>query len=265
MRICETKRGRFIVNENDVYLAKSLMVLGEFAEGQVSLFEQVIKPWMICVDAGANIGAHTVVLAKLSKYVHAYEPQRAIYHTLCGNVALNGLTNVSCHHKALSNTKGKIPIPVLDYECTNNLGAFNIEGDGVKLDEVEVEPLETKCNFLKIDVEGHELKMLEGAEPMIRECKPIIYIENDRKEQADALISRIREMGYTPFWHVTPLYNQDNFNGAGNPFGVHISSIDMFCVPSNAKVSGLEEAVEGSFEKLFVMAPRWSEMPDVAA
>jgi hypothetical protein len=49
---------------NDSYIGRSLDLYGEFSEGEIELFKQVVRPGMTVVDVGANIGAHTIYLSK---------------------------------------------------------------------------------------------------------------------------------------------------------------------------------------------------------
>lgn len=64
---------------------------------------------MIVIDAGANIGIHTLALAQLSKRVYSYEPQREIFELLENNVIRNGLERrVVLRPTALSHTSGEI-------------------------------------------------------------------------------------------------------------------------------------------------------------
>jgi len=239
-----------MVYDNDRYLAKSLIELGEFAEAQVSLFEQLVKPGMIVVDAGANLGAHTVAFAKMGAFVHAYEPQRAMFHLLCGNVALNGLQSVHCHRQALGKATGHIPISVLDLNAQeNNFGSFRIDMGGQPLDTVEMVRLEQPCHFLKVDVEGHEVEVLEGARDMIRACQPWLYVENDRAEKSAELIDLVRSLGYTPYWHITDLDNPENFNGRREPL-LGCQSIDMVCAPAGVEIDGFRVATQESRKQI---------------
>lgn len=242
--VSECRYGTYIVRDNDMYVGKSLIELGEFCEGQAYLFKKLIGPEMTVIDVGANIGAHTVLFAQLAREVHAFEPQRQAFHMLCGNVAMNDLQNVKCYRQAVGLLPEKRRIGMLDQSVQNNIGAFSLDMEGQE-DEVEVVQLEIPCDFIKIDVEGWELQVLEGAEPMIRECKPILYVENDKKDKSDALISKIREMGYTPYWHITPMFNENNARGRKeNPWDNNVCSFDMLCV-QNLKIEGLAEANVG--------------------
>jgi len=91
---------------NDKFIGRrSLDAYGEFCELELYLLRQIIKPGMTVVEAGANIGTHTVAFAKAvgaTGRVLTFEPQRTVFHMLCGNLALNGLSNVQAINGGLA-------------------------------------------------------------------------------------------------------------------------------------------------------------------
>ena len=121
--------GKIMYNQLDQYVGKSLRLYGEYSQGEADLFEQIVKPGHIVIEAGANIGAHTVHLAQLagdSGQVWAFEPQRLVFQLLAGNIALNSLTNVHCIQKCLGDTDGEVVmVPVLDVNRENNWADSN--------------------------------------------------------------------------------------------------------------------------------------------
>ena len=245
LRLVDAKRGRFLAFDNDRYVGRSLIELGEFCEAQAEFFDSILTPEAVVVEVGANIGAHTVVLAKRARYVYAFEPQRRLYNVLCGNMALNDLDNVECFRMAGGDKEERIKIPMLKFDAPdNNFGAFSMDCIGQANDVVRVVPIDIRCDFLKIDVEGWEAKVLRGAEPMIRACQPVLYVENDRKEKSDELLLLIRSFGYRAYWHRTNLFRADNFNGVGiDPLGNSLSQ-DLLCLPPpTVAFSGLPEAI----------------------
>lgn len=250
VRVCLSRNGAMMVEDHDEYVGRSFIALGEFGEAQLELFRSMVTPDMVVVDVGANIGAFTVELAKIARYVHAFEPQRHVYHMLCGNVALRNLDNVTCHHMALGDTSGILEVPTLNRDVVNNLGAFSVDMPGEKADRVRIEPLQIPCQFLKVDVEGHELAVLRGAEPMIRECRPVLYVENDRHDKADALIEYVRELGYTPYWHVTPMFRENNFRRLKADPWHACHSFDMLCIEGKLDDPDAREARVGDFAKM---------------
>ena len=98
---------------------------------------------------------------------------------------------------------------------------------------------------MKVDVEGMELKVLKGATETIERFRPIMYIENDRKEKSVELIKYIATLEYDMYWHIPFLYNPNNFFGNKNNVFRNIASHNMFCIPNiiNAKVDGLEKVL----------------------
>jgi FkbM family methyltransferase len=229
-RLARTRHGLMLSNRNDTYVGRSLAELGEFSEGEAELFRQIVRPGMTVVEAGANIGAHTIVLARLvgeAGYVHAIEPQRLVFQTLAGNVALNSLANVRCYQAAAGEQLGSIVVPMLDVKSPNNFGGLGLGAHelGERVPVMTVDSLKLpQCGILKIDVEGMELAVIRGAADTIRRCKPILYVENDRAERSPALIEAILALGYKLYWHLPPYYAAGNYYGnATNVFGDMVS------------------------------------------
>jgi FkbM family methyltransferase len=229
--------GQMLYNQNDMYVGRSFDLYGEFSEGEVDLFRQIVRPGNVVVEVGANIGAHTVFLAQhvgREGAVLAIEPQRIVFQTLCANIALNNISNVVTCPQAAGAKHGSVLVPALDYTREANFGALAL-GDFEHGEPVPVIPLDTfalkKCNFIKIDVEGMEIDVLRGAVGLITRFKPVLYVENDREEKSDNLIRFIDSLGYRMHWHCPLLFNPNNFAGhAENVFG-RIVSANMVCTP----------------------------------
>jgi FkbM family methyltransferase len=152
--------------------------------------------------------------------VHAFEAQRIVYYMLAGNIALNSIENVYCHHKAVgaasSQNQGQIQIPQFDYAKPLSFGSveFGAEqreqigqqrlNDPTRQEHVELVSVDALAypavHLMKVDVEGMELDVLIGAEKTIKRDMPIIFIEylkGDRKALARWLINA----GYRLFVH----------------------------------------------------------------
>jgi FkbM family methyltransferase len=165
---------------------------------QMRAVRDMIPPGAVIVDAGANIGNHTVFFGLICRaaMVHSFEPLRTIYPVLERNVALNGLTNVRCHNAALGATAGRGSLASFG---SGNIAAsqFNLAGG----DDYTVMPLDAlpldRLDFLKIDVEGTQATMLEGARETLARHRPTIWIElrpaQGEYEPGDALM---RSLGY---------------------------------------------------------------------
>lgn len=240
----ECRYGTMTFNRNDVYLGRSLLCYGEFSEGEVDLFRKVVKPGDTVVEVGANIGCLTVPLAKIvgpKGKVIAFEPIAENAGLLGLNCAANGYTNVEVKQVALGSEPraGEMPAAPWDPNDLHNSGGHSLSEDA------RVETLDgliglERCDFIKIDVEGMERDVILGARETIARFRPVLFVENDRADKSEDLISTLEEMGYRCFWHVSPLYNPQNWReNPYNAFGF-IHSFNMLCVPE-----GREKLAEG--------------------
>lgn len=239
--LSKCRHGWMLYHTADQYIGRGLKKYGEFSEGEVALFRQVLRPGDLVVEAGANFGAHTVAMAQLvgaKGLVIAFEPQRLVYQAMVANVALNSLTNVVTLQAGLGAQPGTIKIPVLNPAKGHNFGGFNISnhhaGENVPVQTIDSLNL-NRCRLIKADVEGMECEVLEGARNTIARLKPILYVENDRKEHTQRLIALIQSFGYRLWWHLPRMYNPDNFRGdRENLFG-NIVSVNMLCLPQEVQ------------------------------
>jgi FkbM family methyltransferase len=171
---------KMYVNTKDEGIVPSLLIKGVYEEYQTELFKKSIRPGMIVVDVGANVGYYTLIAAKLVKdygRVYAFEPEPRNYELLVKNIQINGYTNVIPLQKAVSNVSGKVKL-FLDKV---NLGKHSLSQNNVrKAGFVEVEAVtlddffinivkNVKVDFIKIDVEGAEGLVIEGADRILRD------------------------------------------------------------------------------------------------
>jgi FkbM family methyltransferase len=235
-QLADCRYGRMLFNRNDRYIGKSLSLYGEYSQAEIDLFHQILKPGSLVVEVGANIGTHTLFFARqvgLEGAVVAFEPQPLVFQTLCANMALNCVTNVRCFQKAVGAEPREILVPALDCTREDNYGGLSLEGGQrgeptpmVTLDSLNLD----RCALLKVDVEGMEQQVLAGAAKTIAKCLPILYVENDRREKAAALVQFIDGLGYAMYWHLPPLFNPENFlRNPDNVFGNTVS-INMVCI-----------------------------------
>lgn len=150
----------------------------------------------VVIDVGANIGAFAVQIAQLCEekngVVYAYEPQRQMFQMLNGNLAMNSIDNVFTFQSAVGNKEGTITIPKMDYYKPGSFGSMGLTGDyddvGQELDfgngeKVPLVTLDSDLNHLenidviKVDVEGMEKEVIEGAVGLIKKHRPLLYVE----------------------------------------------------------------------------------------
>jgi FkbM family methyltransferase len=236
----DCRHGRLSYLAHDLYIGRSLDLYGEFSEHEVVLFQQIVRPGSVVLEAGANIGPLTVPVARAAGptgRVVAYEPQPTLAALLRRNLAANGLAAVEVREAALGSAPGTLHLPPLDYRKALNFGGVSLSGRADAADAVAV-PVETidalalpRLDLLKIDVEGMETAVLGGAVETIRRLQPLLYVENDRAQNSRAVITLIQQLGYRAWWHLPSLFNPANFFGhAENVFG-GIISINLLCAP----------------------------------
>lgn len=257
VRMC--RWGPMIYNKNDAYVGRSIAKYGEYSWHEQNVFTQLLKPGAVIVEAGSNIGAHTIPLAQLAGpqgAVLAFEPERIAFQTLCANLALNNCSNVWAMQQAVGATNGSIGVPAVDPTVPNNFGGLSLVGAGAGADMVPMRTVDSlqlaACNLIKADVEGMEIDVLRGAVQTIQNCRPLIYVENDRAERSEALIDLVLKMRYDCYWHTPALFNADNFAGDAENVFPNIVSINMLCFPSEATAN-----VQG-FRRINSPADKWN-------
>lgn len=183
---------RYLINKN---LKKG--------EAELHVLPDVIPPGRLAIDVGANKGVYTRLLASLASHVHAFEPNPKAYRWL--ERALP--PNVTTHPVALSDREGtaELYLPQRGTGFSNQLGSLNV----VKADSPHaVVPVQTRTldscalsdvGFVKVDVEGFELQVLDGARGTIARDKPVLLIELEERHTGkpiEDLIAAVTAMGY---------------------------------------------------------------------
>jgi FkbM family methyltransferase len=197
-------------------LSRQLFISGCADPNEFALLGKLISPGMVAVDAGANDGLYTLFLARRvgnAGQVLAFEPSQREFSRLRSNVDLNRLENVQLFDVALSNQDGVAQLRIASYEHEgqNTLGGFVYEGvETLRMERVQVRRLDsvlaeaalTRLDFLKIDVEGGETRLLQGAETVLRDLRPVILFEvvddslRQQESSREELTNLLRKAGY---------------------------------------------------------------------
>ena len=246
MAVKRCKHGLFMYNRNDAFVGRGLDLYGEWCEFEIALLRLFIRLGDTVIDAGANIGTHTIAFANLvgpGGLVHAFEPQRRNFLMLAGNVALNALDNVFCHQKAVGELNGEIRLPPMPPPDTNfNFSAVSLAqgsdiGESVLL--VTLDSLELPaCRLIKIDTEGMEPQALSGAQALIARCRPLLYVENNEPEASKRLSPILSALGYDAWWSIYQYFDPRNFySNTDNVWPNVVPSANMLCVPKEANLA----------------------------
>jgi len=164
-----------------------LWAFGGYEKHFAELFGHLVRPGERCVDVGANVGVHSVRLARLvgaDGEVIAIEPDPDVAVRTNRNIALNGLANVRVINAAASEQPGSMQLYRPSPWDTNRARASLLHHPyltGVKT-MVPVVTVDDVCagravSLIKIDVEGHEAAVVRGAANTIARCAPSIVFE----------------------------------------------------------------------------------------
>ncbi len=194
---------RIIINEYDhdismeldrsSYMGGSIYWLGYHHWREMDYFRENLKPGMTFIDVGANQGEFTLFAAKYLRTgsVLSFEPEKTMFQALKKNIELNSFDNIQYFNFGLGNKDGILKL----YTSSNvkphggiHEGLFTTYPDGSRneyVQEISIKRLDdalsntktARVDFIKIDVEGAELFVLQGAEETIRLFKPKLMLE----------------------------------------------------------------------------------------
>jgi FkbM family methyltransferase len=190
MEPVRTPNGLFFLHEEDIYIAAHTSS-GQVFEGHIinGVLEPIIKKAKYIVDAGANIGIHSISYANMNPTckIWAFEPQLSLVDILRMNCAVNkiGPDRVEIFNCALGHKEDSLTLcPLSDVHDAPrngyNRGGVQIGLGGEKtlmrrLDSFDLPGLD----YMKIDVEGAEGLVIEGAAETIKKFRPVIFFEHN--------------------------------------------------------------------------------------
>jgi FkbM family methyltransferase len=168
---------KIVGEENDLSVMQPLRLYEGVWEPHVrAVFERLVRPDWICLDGGANIGAHTLALAELCERVIAFEASSSNFAHLERNIA--EFPNVLPINRALWHETGSVKLARSpDFAGGAYVGADGEEALSVRLDDWSKAYRLTRLDFIKLDVEGSEENVLLGARKTLRRFRPILLTE----------------------------------------------------------------------------------------
>jgi FkbM family methyltransferase len=193
------------------FLEWHLWAFGGYEKHFAELFGLLVSSGDRCVDVGANVGVHTVRLAKLvgaAGEVIAIEPDAGLAERARGNITLNDLANVRVVNAAASDQAGHMRLYRPDPSHTNRATASLLRhpyltGDAPTVPVLTIDEIcDGPVALIKIDVEGHEAAVLRGAAAVIARHTPSVVFEYAPEllgEAAHAPFGWLAERGYELF------------------------------------------------------------------
>ena len=205
--IKEVDNTKFELDLREV-IDSSIYFSGTFEEDVEKNIHSLVKPGMCVLDIGANVGYHTFRMSKLtipSGQVYAIEPTSWAYRRLIRNASLNpDLNNIIFSQLGLSNADtGTVPVQFQSsYRLDGKQQSTTENIELITLDTYLEREGITKLDFIKLDVDGFEGKVLQGASKSLNKMRPIILmelnpstmLEND--DDPDVMVQILMQAGY---------------------------------------------------------------------
>lgn len=220
--IVNTKNSSYCLIEKDL-ISNYIKNYGYWELHLIHIYQKIIQPNFVVLDAGANIGYHTVQFSLLANQgtVYAFEPQNFIYNVLVSNITVNQLSHKVKHFKlGLSNdfsSKYMSPIEeqIFSSDCVNYGGRGLVNNlpldEKDKIDTITIDSLNLKqLDFIKMDIQGSEKKALKGGIKTITNFLPVIFLENSLKKKNDQeILKTLYKIGYISFRYSPKELNSD--------------------------------------------------------
>ncbi len=144
----------------------------------------------VALDIGANIGNHALRMSEYCKMVYLFEPQLSLSRHLHTTMALNNISNWNIFNVGLSDEEKTLPL-FKNLDGNNGETSFvaELKGKNFLIEEAAIcigdnvlhKHNITHIDFIKIDVEGFEAKVIAGLKKSIQQYRPIIFMEWDKE------------------------------------------------------------------------------------
>jgi FkbM family methyltransferase len=270
--LIKTRWGWCLSPPGDVFVTGSLRAFGIYSDTELQVLGSLIDSTSRVLVVGANVGTLAVPLAMRANEVVAYEPQPLIYKLLEANAAINNVEHkLLCRNAAVGAEAGRIKVPVVNMGAVCNMGMVGKAnwGEGVEVPLVDIKlEVDQYYDLIVLDVEGMEVEILKAMANNLKyiqetapDALPILWVECDRGgEYQDETVQTILDLGYKPYWCITPLASRDvNIEDpASNPFGMQCS-FNLLCMPQGGEsaIGGLREARVNQHEAGPGCKPEW--------
>ncbi len=191
--ICVARDGVAFIAQPAIPLGWRVAFFGSYEPESREIFRTVLPVGGVAVDVGANVGWHTLLMARLvgeSGRVLAAEANPSVRKRLEANLELNRFRQVEVIPYAITNAEGTVAFHGPDADDSDSGNGYLVEDattgrDGTirvearRLDDIVPAARIERLDLLKIDVEGFEWPVLQGAEQTIEKYRPHIVFEYD--------------------------------------------------------------------------------------
>jgi protein O-GlcNAc transferase len=193
------------------HIGKIIRSSGKFYEAPMLDYICKLQPRGTIIDVGANIGNHSIYFGHfLSNKIVAIEPVPENFAILCANVSINHMEDRIVSHQIGASIKHhRLSV---SYDPINmgmcKLSTLISDKRNVECYSLDVYVGCNDIGLIKIDCEGMELKALQGAEKILRRCKPLLFVEAATEQEFNQVNEYLIPLGYTMIkqFNATPTY-----------------------------------------------------------
>ncbi len=225
-------------------------LMHELPVPEISVISQFLKKTDTCFDIGAHGGSWSKPLAGIVKNGQVYSFEALPYYAdiLSVTFRLLGCRNIQVFNKAVGDSEEKVTLVWRDGNGNRLTGKTHIRGEaeasehlleveGIRLDTFMQSTGKRNVGFIKIDVEGAEMKVLKGSDHLIDRHRPVVFCELDQR--------------WTSRYQYSPEDVFEHFSGKG---------YNSFIIESNLSVKPVTQTTyRNKGDVLFV--PRERELP----
>jgi FkbM family methyltransferase len=162
----------------------------DWFEDEISFVRRWLRPGMRAIDVGASYGTYTVAMARAvgsEGRVWAFEPTPQAADHLQRSLDLNRCGQVAVHRVAVSDRAGRAAFRIGTDSELNGIAETGLQGDQVDVDTVKLDdvvfPGTAGIDFIKLDVEGHEVQAIRGASGLLASSAPLLMFEARVRER----------------------------------------------------------------------------------
>lgn len=198
------------------WIQQQIYFFGYYDERGINCIKNQLKPGDTFIDIGGNIGAYSLIAAKLvgiDGQVIAFEPVTHVRNRLMENASLNQLEQIKVEPLAVFNKNTELTLHISNQD---NLGMSSIHAfkesfgltetvQAVRFDDYVAKNNITQIDLIKMDIEGAELFALEGMKSTLTNLKPVVLIEicsnilEGTNLRVDEIYTFFEELNYSPF------------------------------------------------------------------
>lgn len=175
---------------------------GRYEAHVLDAIDRHVKAGFVCYDLGASIGYLSLLMARRAAQVYAFEPAPHAVREIRNHLSVNDFSNITIIEKPVSNGEFEVEFALNENAYGNEIVRGSSRWPTMKFTTTTVDNFAENHplpDFIKIDVEGEEGRVLEGATKILSEKRPVFCIELHGNEVAEHCQKTLTAYGYKLF------------------------------------------------------------------